>query len=124
MTINENTNRILIIETDSMLDQAIKSTVMSAPELQQVVVLARADDQAAFLKEILKAVPDVIVLSEVEPVDWALTSEILHNVLADSVRLIVVRLDDNILEVYDKQRIRPISSEDLIALIRHPWREA
>ncbi len=119
MTVTESGVRVLVIESGSVLDQAIKNAVMSVPELRQVMVLVRGDDPAAFIKEILKEAPDVIVLSEVEPVDQILTLEILHNVLADSVRLIVVRLEDNILEVYDKQRIKTTREEDLITIIRH-----
>lgn len=117
---HENPQHVIVVDTGTLLDEAIKNIVVNVPELQrqQVVVLARGADQSAFLNEILESVPDVIVLSEVEPVDFALTAEILHSVLADHVRLIVVRLDDNILEVYDKQSMRMTHRDDLISLIR------
>jgi chemotaxis response regulator CheB len=116
--IDENASRILIVETGSVLDEAIKNAVTDEPELQ-VAVLAYNDDPATIIKEILKAFPDVIVLSEVKPVDRNLTLEILRSVLADRVRLIIARLDDNILEVYDKQSIRTTRNEDLLALLKH-----
>jgi hypothetical protein len=118
MRINEIPSRVLLIETGSVLDQAIKNTVTNAPELQQVDVVAYGGDLAAFLEESLRAVPDVIVLSEARPVDWMLIPEILHTILADSLRLIVVRLNDNMLDVYDKYRIKVTRNEDLIAFIK------
>ena len=90
---------------------------MREPELK--VATAAYGDPATFLKEVAQASPDVIVVSEAGSLDWNWTSELLHGLLPQkTLRVIVIRLDDNILEVYDKQCLKVTNNEGFMTLIR------
>jgi len=91
---------------------------MREPELQ--VASVTYADPTTILKEVESAYPDVIVISEAGPPDLPQTSELLHRILPQEIlRVIVIRPDDNILEVYDKQCLKVTSNDDLIALIKN-----
>ena len=118
MESTQNASRVLVVETGSVLDEAIINLVMGESGLQ--VVTQPCNDPAAFLKEVSNVLPDVIVVSEAGEVGWTRISEILHGISPEEpLRLIVVRLDDNILEVYDKQCLKATHNDDLISLIWH-----
>ena len=75
------------------------------------VILPKALDHAA---------PDVILLCQADPLDWSRTLEILKRIPAqEHVRMIVLRGDDNILEVYDKQCVELKHGTELITLIKY-----
>lgn len=91
---------------------------MREPELQ--VATLTYSDAASFLKDSALLFPDVIVLCEARPLNWTRTSELLYGISPEeTLRVIVIRPDDNILEVYDKQCQRATHNDDLINLIRH-----
>ena len=116
MVIKGNVNRVLIIENGSVLDWEIRRLVTIEPELE--VITLPWSDPSKMLEEVSNALPNVIVASEVDEADWARTSEILHGIFPEKpLRMIVIRLADNILEVYDKQCIRTTRNEDLLSLI-------
>ena len=63
--------------------------------------------------------PDAIVLSELTRSDSLHTSEFLRELYPEeNLRVIVIRLEDNILEVYDKRCLRIKNDSDLIDLIQ------
>ena len=91
--------RVIVAGTGSALDEGIKSLLMREPELK--LATAAYSDPTAFLKEVAQVSPDVIVVSETGSLDWNWTSALLHGLLPrQALRLIVIRLEDNILEVY------------------------
>lgn len=82
-------------------------------------------DKTTFLKDVATRVPDVIVLSESSPLDRTRTSHLLQAILPQqALRVIVIRPEDNILEVYDKQCLKVTHNSDLISLIRHDGSDA
>lgn len=77
-------------------------------------------DPTTFLEDVDHAIPDVILLCEVDPLVWTRTFELMHRIPArEHLRVIVIRRDDNILEVYDKRCLDLTQNTDLITLIRH-----
>ena len=91
--------------------------LMREPELQ--VATATYAEPTAFLMDVVRIDPDVIVISEACPIDWIQTSDLLHKIsLQQIVRVIVARLDDNVLDVYDKQRVKLTCDDDLITLVK------
>ena len=88
------------------------------PELQ--VATATYADSTTFLEDVDHAFPDVILLCEADPLEWTRKFELLQRIPAqEHLRVIVIRLDDNILEVYDKQCLKVTNNEGFMTLIRH-----
>ena len=77
-------------------------------------------DPTTFLKDIDHAIPDVILLCEPDALDQTQTFELLQRIPAhEHLRVIVIRQDDNTLEVYDKRCLNLTHNTDLITLIKH-----
>ena len=101
-----------------MLHEGIESLLMREPGLQ--VATVSYVDPATFLKDVATGVPDVIVLSESSSLDRNRTSQLLQEISPQqTLRVIVIRPEDDILEVYDKQCLKATHNDDLISLIRH-----
>ena len=91
---------------------------MREPELQ--VATATYADSTTFLEDVDHAFPDVILLCEADPLEWTRKFELLQRIPAqEHLRVIVIRLDDNVLEVYDKKCLKATRKNDLINIIRH-----
>jgi len=112
--------QVLVVGTGSVLDEGIRGLLMREPELQ--VATATYAESVTLLQDAARISLDVIVISEAGPPDWGQISELLRSVSPqESLRVIVARPDDNVLEVYDKQFLEVTSNDDLITLIsRHP----
>jgi hypothetical protein len=109
--------RVLVIGRGSVMDEGIRGLLMSELSLQ--IATASSVDLATYIKAFGTRVPDVIVTSESNPLDWTGISELLHRISpTEMLRVIIVRLEDNTLEVYDKQSLKMTRNEDLISLIK------
>lgn len=107
--------RVLIVETGSVLDGGIKSLLMRESELQVTVT---PFSPTAFLNEAAPMYPDVIVLSEAIPLDWTRNCKLLRGISPrETLRVIVARPDDNVLDVYDKQCLELTCNDDLVTFI-------
>jgi len=107
--------RVLIVETGSVLDAGIKSLLMREPELQVEVTRA---NPSAFLNQVARVYPDVIVLSEAIPLDWTRNCKLLRGISPqETLRVIVARLDDNVLDIYDKQCLELACNDELVTFI-------
>ena len=116
--IYEHPSRVLIVETGSILDGAIKKLIMGKPGLD-VTTLTRTD-RSAILNAVSKILPEVVFVSEGSEFDSRRISDLLHEILPEeSFRLIVLHVDDNMLDVYDKHQMEFTHDEDLIDLIQH-----
>jgi hypothetical protein len=111
--------QVLVVGTGSVLDEAIKGLLMREPEFQ--VATATYADSVTLFRSAARVSLDVIVISEAGPRDWDHISELLRSVSPqDTLRVIVARPDDNVVEVYDKQCLEVTRNDDLITLIsRH-----
>lgn len=110
------TSHVLLIESGSVLDEGLKSLLAREPRLK--VSAIEDGNRNAFLMS-MENNPDAIVLSELTRSDSLQTSEFLRELLPEeNLRVIVVRLEDNLLEVYDKRCLRMQKDSDLIDLIQ------
>jgi hypothetical protein len=102
-----------------VLDEGIKGLVVPEPEIQ-VAITAYVDPET-FFEDVAHILPDVIVMGAISPLDWTQIPELLHGISSEkALRLIVLRLDDNLVEVYDKQCLKTTRNEDLIPIITNP----
>ena len=106
--------RVLLIASGSLLDEGVESLLK--PEIDLQVSGITPTDETTLLEDIARVQPDVILLNEVEPSDAARIFALLQGVPA--VRMIVVRLNTNTVDVYQKQQVQGVKSNDLLALIR------
>ena len=108
---------VLVIESASLLDQGVESLLKCEADLQ-VSGVAYADE-STFLQDITELRPDVILLNEAGPLDSARILDLLQNLpTLAALRVIIVRPDDNRIDVYEKKQVLATHSDDLIALIR------
>jgi DNA-binding NarL/FixJ family response regulator len=110
------TRRVLVVENGSLLDEGVKNLLRRKTALN--VSGVTYTDEATLLKDISQLSPDVIVLNEVDPSQAARLFALLTG--APAVRVIVTRLSDNAVKVYDKQEVRLTASADLVSLILDP----
>ena len=109
-------NHVVLIESGSVLDEGIKSLLAREPGLE---VSAISYSNRNVLLSSLEAAPDTILLNESTRTESMRTSEILRELEPEeNLRVIVVRLEDNVLEVYDKQCLKLTNNNDLIALLQ------
>src|SRR3972149_5039421 len=96
--------RVLVVESGSLLDEGVASLLAQESDLH-VSGIAYAND-TAFLQDISDARPDVILLNEAGPLDSVRILELLKSIpTLASLRVIVVRLDDNVIDMYEKQSV-------------------
>jgi hypothetical protein len=109
--------RVLIPQSGSLFDEGLKSLIRRDDGLQ--ILTATAGDAATFFAEVTRLSPEVILLNGASDLEQIPFSEML-NILpaATNLRLIVVRSDDNVIDVYEKRRVQAVNSSDLLAVIR------
>jgi hypothetical protein len=97
-----STQRVLIFG-DSILEEGVANLLKDGVDLH--VSSAKYSDDLAFLAEIAEKRPDVIVLHESTPRNTAHLLKLLFSIdaLAD-LRVIVIRLSDNMLDVYEMSK--------------------
>ena len=110
---------VLVAGTGSLLHQAIINLVMRVPGIH-VATITR-NDTSELLQASDASCPDVVVLCEADPVAPARLFEILNELPThEHLRVILIRQENNILEVYDKQSVElnHNANMDLITLIK------
>lgn len=111
------TRRVLVMENGSLFDEAMKALLTHDTGLT-VSGVAYADE-TTFLNDVSRMSPDVIVLNDAGPLDAAQLCKLLEHVPArEALWVIVVRSDDNVIDLYKKQSVVASRSHDLIALIQ------
>lgn len=110
-------SHVLVVESGLLLDEGVERLLKRERDLQ-VSGIAYADD-ASFLQDVSALRPDVILLNAEGPLDSMRILELLSGLPSlVSLRLIVVRPDDNQIDVYEKKRVIVASRDDLLNLIR------
>jgi DNA-binding NarL/FixJ family response regulator len=117
--IEEKQTNVLVIGAGSLLDQGVANLIRHEPGFH--VATTTNDNSCNSLENADLVRPDVILLCEIEPINQARVCEVLKQIPIDeAVRLIIIRRENNILEVYDKQIIEldHNADTDLITLIK------
>lgn len=109
--------RVLLIGDSSLLHAGVASLLMA--ELNLEVSDINFTDGMAFVEAIQRLQPEVVVLKETPSLDLARFFRLLRNVsFEQTLRVIVVRVEDMALDMYEKQRVVLTQSKDLVNLIR------
>ena len=109
--------RVLMVKCGSLLDEGVESLLLQEADLQ--VTGITYSDEIAFLQDVSHARPGAILLNEAGPLDSVRIFELLKDLPAlATLRVIIIRPDDNTIDVYEKRRIIVARSGDLLALIR------
>jgi len=82
----------------------------------EVLDITPYTDETALKQTFLRVQPDAVVLKETPSLR---PGAFLRDVpLETTLRVIVISLDKNALDVYEKQRVLPKQGRDLVALVR------
>jgi DNA-binding NarL/FixJ family response regulator len=109
--------RVVVVESESLLVEGIESLLRQADELE--ITDVAYTNAAAFLQNISDARPDAILLEMNGPLDSRQILTMLASLPAlAALRVIVVRPDDNNIEVFERRRVLARRSADLINTIR------
>jgi predicted glycosyltransferase len=107
---------ILLLGPESLLYEGISSLLANETDFE--VSTMNYSESEIMLRDIDQIKPDVFLFCEASPVDRDLTTELLHKVLARrETHAIVVRQDDNIIDVYDKNARPARDLHELLALL-------
>ncbi len=111
------TRRVLIMENGSLFDEAMKALLTHETGL--AVSGVPYADETTFLNDVSRMCPDVIVLNDAGPLDAAQLCKLLEHVpVREALWVIVIRSDDNMIDLYKKHSVVASQSHDLIALIQ------
>ena len=92
--------RVFIVGAGSMFEEGILCLLTFDSDLQ--VSGSGYNDDASFLSDITQLQPDVILLNESTPLNPARLLELLSSIPKNAGRrVIIVRLNNNIIDVYD-----------------------
>ena len=109
---------VLILGTGCLLEECLAMLMKREPEFH--VVTRTGPNPVALLTDLDNVPLDVILLCDPNQRDWTRTSEILNQLpVQEHLRLIVVRSDDNTVDVYDKRGLELTGKADLHSLIRN-----
>ena len=112
--------RVLIIGDDSLLAVGLEHLLILEFNLQ--VSTITYSDPAQFVQDIQRLQPDVVLLVETPELNLARFFELLRDVpLHDTLRVIVIHLENSLVDVYEKQRVMQVmttQAQDLLNLIR------
>jgi hypothetical protein len=107
---------VLLMGTASLLYEGIRSLLINGSDFQ--VSTMNYSETEATLMAIDKINPDVFLICEADSSIQARTTELLHKLLArDAVRAVVIRQDDNMIDVYDKHARPAHDLQELLALL-------
>jgi chemotaxis response regulator CheB len=110
--------RVLIVGTGSVLDDGIHQLLHDVPALRVSSIIFTTED--AFLDTLSGVCPDVIVLNEDCPLSSMRIFELLENVTKPiALRVLVLRADDNTIDMYERKQTKATATNDLLALIRN-----
>ena len=117
MLTKKTLSRVLVIENGSLFDDAVTSLLKQNGEIQ--VLTTDFKDSTTLFQEISHLSPQAILVNGGGAWEAAQFCE-----LADArpalarLRVIVIHPDDNVIEVYERQRIVASQTNDLIAIIK------
>jgi chemotaxis response regulator CheB len=116
-TAPQPSRRVLLIGDSSLLHKGVASLLMAELNLEVSDIIFT--DDVAFVEAIQRLQPEVVVLKETPSLDVARFFRLLRDVpFEQALRVIVVHVEDRALDVYEKQRVVPTQSKDLVNLIR------
>ncbi len=95
-------NRVFIASDEGLMGAGLQRLLGEEPSL--VVRNCLLGNEASLITEIQRSLPDIVVLTSAEAVSPVRLLELLPDY--GRLRIILVSLTDNTIEVYDRQRIR------------------
>lgn len=129
MTHSDHATQRILIFGESIFEEGLANLLSDGADLQ--VSSSRYTDELEFLYKIAKKRPDAIVLNESTPLNTARILKLLFSIpsLTD-LRVIIVRLNDNLVDVYEmpkqavakneyeRQQINVTNQKELVAVVR------
>lgn len=109
--------RVLIIEGGSLLEEGMGALLAREPDLH--VKGVSFADETTFLQDVAAMRPDVILMNESGPLTSERMLDLLKRVPAlAGMRVILVRSQDNTINMYEHQQVVATKVDDLLNLVR------
>jgi len=109
--------RVLILQGGSLFDEGLNSLLRRDGNLQ--ILTVELGDAVAFFQEVARLSPEVILLNGADDLKTIKFCDLLNAIpTATHLRLVIVRPDDNVIDVYERRRVVAAQSSDLLAIIR------
>jgi DNA-binding NarL/FixJ family response regulator len=113
---SEASRKVLLIEDRPVLTEAVARLLLS--ELDLEVSGLTGTDERAFVEAVERLQPEVVVLIETPSLGPARLFQLLQALpVEQALRAIVVHQDNQPLDVFDRQRVMPAGSRDIVRLI-------
>jgi hypothetical protein len=113
--ISPNSFCVLVLKSDVMLKRAVLSLMDLEKHLE--IVISEAADIKKLAKDVSKINPNVILLSESQPLAAKETvTQLLIN--HPKIRIVIVSVNSNWLHIYDKEDKLLTKLEDLLTVIK------
>jgi hypothetical protein len=109
---------ILIWGREDILSASIEAYLADVPDCQVISITTQEDIQEFVLPEQF-GIPDIVIINQTSTNQTAdLPLRLLH--CHPSIKVITIRLEDNLMEIYSKQNILVQQTSDLLGAIEDP----
>ena len=109
--------RILVVSTGSLLDVGVERVLQDVDSFDVRSMVYT--NHSALVEAIARIQPDAIILSQSEALTATEVLELLDNTPTPAtLRIVVVHMDSNTIDLYQKKRIIATHRDDLVATIR------
>ena len=109
--------RVLIVGMGFLLEQGVESLLAAEPDLQ--VSDITFSEEETFVQDVVRTRPDVILFHAVGPLTEGRIFELLRAIpTMETLRVIILHSSESTIELYEKRRINPTQSSDLLTLVR------
>ena len=109
--------RVLQVSNGTVFDEGLLNLLKDEADLR--VSTVAFVDELTFLRNVIETHPDVIVFNEAGPLYLARIFELLMSLPFRSVlRVVVVRVNSNMVDLYERRQVITQQRSDFAALIR------
>ena len=108
--------RMLIVGNGSLFDEGLEKLLSSEHGLE--VSRITYTDDAEFLQQFLRTLPEVVVLFEGGSLTVSQLFELVKDVPIPNLQVVTVLADTSTVEMYAKRQITAVNGEDFLDLVR------
>jgi siroheme synthase (precorrin-2 oxidase/ferrochelatase) len=114
--LNHGARRVLIVGTGSIFEQGVESLLAREANVQVSEITHTQED--AFIQDVLRVQPDVIVFHEIGAFNSDRIFELLKALPEmDTLRVIILRSANSAIDLYEKRTLSAAQAQDFVNLV-------
>lgn len=114
--LNSEARRVLIVGTGSIFEQGVESLLTREANVQVSEIVHTHED--AFIQDVLRVQPDVIVFHEIGSFNSDRIFELLKALPEmDTLRVIILRSANAAIDLYEKRTLTAAQAQDFVNLV-------